>query len=363
MHTDDLFALRPFEQSRRWRETSFQRLMSQLTRHHATGCSAYGLMLDAMGVDPRADLALSDLPFLPASVFKSISLTTGDPVALKLTLTSSGTTGRPVSRVKLDNATAMRQLRALLTIMSELIGTRPIPLLVLDSPMVLSDACNPKYPGRVGGVQGFSMISSERSFALDDQMQPNIEEIEAFLQIADGRPFLVYGFTSVIYQNFIESLLASGVRLDLSRGILVHGGGWKKLVARQITNLEFRSLLHDLAGISRVHNYYGMVEQMGSIHLECDRGHLHCSAFSDILVRRGADFSVCPPGEPGILQTMSALPTSYPGHNLLTEDEGVLLGEDDCSCGWSGKYFKVLGRLPEAESKGCSDVGTFVLSN
>jgi hypothetical protein len=49
------------------------------------------------------------------------------------------------------------------------------------------------------------------------------------------------------------------------------------------------------------------------------------------------------------------LPESYPGHSLLTEDEGVILGEDDCPCGRKGKYFKVMGRLKNAEIRGCGD--------
>ena len=49
------------------------------------------------------------------------------------------------------------------------------------------------------------------------------------------------------------------------------------------------------------------------------------------------------------------LPTSYPGHVLLTEDEGEILGEDDCPCGRKGKYFKIYGRIKNAEVRGCSD--------
>jgi hypothetical protein len=49
------------------------------------------------------------------------------------------------------------------------------------------------------------------------------------------------------------------------------------------------------------------------------------------------------------------LPESYPGHVLLTEDKGVILGEDDCPCGRKGKYFKIIGRLKNAEIRGCSD--------
>jgi len=60
-------------------------------------------------------------------------------------------------------------------------------------------------------------------------------------------------------------------------------------------------------------------------------------------------------GEPGIIQTLSILPLSYPGHSLLTEDEGVIVGEDNCRCGRMGKYFQVLGRIKQAEIRGCSD--------
>ena len=50
------------------------------------------------------------------------------------------------------------------------------------------------------------------------------------------------------------------------------------------------------------------------------------------------------------------MPTSYPGHNILTEDIGEIIGEDDCKCGLKGKYFKIYGRAKEAEMRGCSDV-------
>ena len=60
-------------------------------------------------------------------------------------------------------------------------------------------------------------------------------------------------------------------------------------------------------------------------------------------------------GKAGVIETVSVLPKSYPGHIILTEDEGIILGVDDCACGRKGKYFKILGRLPKAEIRGCSD--------
>ena len=141
----------------------------------------------------------------------------------------------------------------------------------------------------------------------------------------------------------------------MSNGILIHGGGWKKLLAEAVSPEEFRSRLKDVCGLGAVHDYYGMVEQTGCIYMECECGHLHASIFSDVIARRALDFSECEIGEPGILQVVSTIPESYPGHSLLTEDEGVILGEDDCPCGRKGTYFKILGRLKNAEIRGCSD--------
>ena len=59
-----------------------------------------------------------------------------------------------------------------------------------------------------------------------------------------------------------------------------------------------------------------------------------------------------------MIQTVSMLPTSYPGHSLLTEDLGVIERIDQAGlpgCGRLGKAFRILGRVPRAELRGCSD--------
>jgi hypothetical protein len=66
-----------------------------------------------------------------------------------------------------------------------------------------------------------------------------------------------------------------------------------------------------------VHDYYGMIEQPGSIYMECDYGYLHTSIFPDIIIRKPYNFSIA---DKGIIQTISVLPKSYPEHSLLTED-------------------------------------------
>ena len=56
-----------------------------------------------------------------------------------------------------------------------------------------------------------------------------------------------------------------------------------------------------------------------------------------------------------MIQLLSVLPTSYPGHNILTEDVGIIMGEDTCACGKKGKYFRIYDRLKKAEVRGCGD--------
>ena len=108
-------------------------------------------------------------------------------------------------------------------------------------------------------------------------------------------------------------------------------------------------------GIKNIHNYYGMVEQTGSVFLECELGYFHTSIFSDVYIR-DHNLNLAKNRNQGLVQVMSLLPLSYPGHNILTEDLGVVMGVDNCKCGRKGKFFSVIGRVPGTEKRGCSDV-------
>lgn len=127
------------------------------------------------------------------------------------------------------------------------------------------------------------------------------------------------------------------------------------MTEKSVSNATFKSSIQEILGQVSVHDYYGMVEQTGTIHLECEKGFLHTPIWADIIIRRPFDLSVANTNEIGIIQVNSLLARSYPGHCLLTEDLGMLLGEDNCECGRKGKYFIVQGRVPKAEIRGCSD--------
>ena len=241
-------------------------------------------------------------------------------------------------------------------IVSSFTGSGRMPMILIDCPSVVKD--RRMFSARGAGILGFSIFGAKKLYALDDEMRLDVEALREFLQVHQGKTILLFGFTFMVWKHFYQELVrltSRGITFDLSGCILIHGGGWKKLQGEAVSQRDFHDRLREVCGLSRIHDYYGMVEQTGCIYMQCECGHLHASVFSDVIVRRSLDFGVCGVGEPGILQVLSSIPESYPGHSLLTEDEGVLLGEDDCPCGRKGKYFKVTGRLKHAELRGCSD--------
>ena len=165
---------------------------------------------------------------------------------------------------------------------------------------------------------------------------------------------MVFGFTFMVWEHLCRALESAGRRLALD-GILLHGGGWKRMESRAVDRETFRRTVEEVTGIATVCNYYGMIEQTGSIFVECEEGVLHASVLSDVIVRDAQNFAVLPPGQTGLLQLVSVLPTSYPGHSILTEDTGEIVCRDGCPCGRRGTCFKVHGRIKHAEARGCSD--------
>ena len=313
-------------------------------------------MLESIGFDEKHVKRYTDLPFLPVRLFKELDLRSVAEEAVVKTMTSSGTSGQAVSRIYLDRTTASNQQKTMVKIVSEFTGSGRMPMILIDCPGVVKNRA--MFSARGAGMLGFSIFASKKMYALDDTMRLDVEGLKEFLANYRGQRILLFGFTFMIWQHFYQELMRlkeEGITFDLSDGIMIHGGGWKKLISEAVSREVFHQRLKEVCGLTKIHDYYGMVEQTGCIYMECAYGHLHASIFSDVVTRRPIDFSECTIGESGIIQVVSAIPESYPGHSLLTEDEGVILGEDDCPCGRKGKYFKIHGRLKDAEIRGCSD--------
>jgi hypothetical protein len=344
----------PFAEAPVTKEVRLLDELNVLTTLHAEHCAEYRQILEA-AFDGRTNFdSFADLPFLPVRLFKEIELLSVPPDEIVKTLTSSGTTGQIPSRIMLDKNTAAAQSRALVRIIRSYLGNKRLPMLILDCPEVLKD--RNAHSARGAGVIGFSQFGSDHTYALKDEtMAPDWHVIRAFLERHRNERILLFGFTFMIWQYLLLNAEATGCKLGFGDCILIHGGGWKKLVDQQVSNNEFKSRLRETFGIQAIYNYYGMVEQTGSIYMECESGYFHPADYSEILVRDPRDLREQEVGKAGLIETLSTIPRSYPGHVLLTEDLGVVHGLDGCSCLRRGKYFSILGRLTNAELRGCSD--------
>lgn len=327
--------------------------LNQLSLHHQKNCEAYARMLNGIGISPVAD-SLESVPFLAARMFKQMRLESIPEQDVYKTLFSSGTSSQVKSRIVLDSDTAALQSRVLVAIMSSFIGKKRLPMLIIDRPDLVSDRSG--FSARGAGVLGLSFLGRQHTYALNEDMTPNWECIRSFFSEHGENQIFIFGFTFMIWAYFIDAMIKEGLSFDCKNAFLLHGGGWKKLQDKAVDNSTFKRKVRDCIGEqTRVHNFYGMVEQTGSVFVECEHGVLHAPAWADVLVRDIERFNPVPYGASGLIQVQSFIPSSYPGHSILTEDIGRILGEDDCLCGRSGKYFEVLGRLPKSEVRGCSD--------
>lgn len=351
MQIDDLLSRPQYSLAQPEKEAMLTERLRALTALHRDSCAGYGRILAGLGHDPGRIGSVADVPMLPVGLFKSHALSSIPDDDVFKVVTSSGTTGAAVSRVYLDGRAAQVQTRALAGIMSHWLGGERLPMIVVDSRATLRDRRNPS--ARAAGIIGMTTFGRDHLFALGDDMALDREALGAWLEKHAGEPLLVFGFTFMVWRHLLKAL-APG-EIDLSRATLIHSGGWKKLAEEAVDNRTYKAELERVTGLSRVHNFYGMAEQIGTAFVECEAGSLHAPNASDIVVRDPATWQPVEAGAVGVAQMLSALPESYPGHSILTEDLARVDAVDDCPCGRRGKAVSVLGRVPRAELRGCSD--------
>lgn len=350
---DDFYLLEPYELDKEAKNELITKELKELTNFHRKKCTAYNNFLNTLQYDESKVKCVEDIPFFPVRMFKEYELLSIDRKDVFKVMTSSGTTGQQVSKIFVDKETAMIQQKVMIKILSDYWGKKRLPMLIIDTPAVLKD--RKMFTARGAAILGLQVAAKEMVYVLNDDMSLNTEVLDKFLAKYPNQPFIIFGFTFMVWQHLYQEILKLEKKYDMSQAWLMTGGGWKKLQTEAISQNEFKSSLNKACGIVHFLDHYGMVEQTGCIYAECEYGHLHASIYSDVIIRDYKDFSVCPNGTKGIIQVVSVLPHSYPGHSLLTEDEGVVLGEDDCPCGRKGKYIKIFGRMQNAELRGCSD--------
>ncbi len=329
----------------------FERL-SALTNHHKEACAPYRKMIDVAYPDHAKARTLSDIPFLPVSLFKNRNLSSIAPQDVRVTIKSSGTTGTIKSQIQMDRATTQLSSQTLAAIFRDLVGAKRLPLMIVDTAQSLNGSMD--MGARSAAILGLMPFGYDHTFVLNPNLSVNEQALTAFLNKHGNAPFLIYGFTFLIWQALVPA--ARTLSLDLSKATLLHSGGWKSLAETAVDNKKFKETLKAATGLDRCLNFYGMAEMPGVIFAENEDGLLYPPSFADVIIRDPLTFAPLPEGQTGLIQILSTVPHSFPGHALLTEDMGRIVKTDGGTQGWMGKALHVLGRVPKAELRGCSDV-------
>ena len=333
----------------------FEVSLSKRINHHYRNCPNYKKILNNLSYNPKKSYKIENFPFLSVRIFKKFDLYSIKKKNIFKILNSSGTSSGELSKIYLDKKNAQDQSIVLTNIFNSFFGKSRYPMLIIDSEDHLKNRNS--FSARSAAVLGFSRFGKDITFALDKKMNLKINQINNFFKKYQKENFIIFGFTFMIWEKFYNSI-KNKKKYNLKNAILIHGGGWKKLESLNISNSEFKKKIQKNLKISKIHNYYGMIEQTGSIFFECSEcENFIASDYSDVLIR-GENFEVLDKYKLGYIQLLSTLPSSYPGNNILTEDLGMITENKNCkTCSrMKGKRFKVFGRIKDAELRGCSDV-------
>ncbi|MBW1793740.1 MAG: hypothetical protein JRJ38_04825 [Deltaproteobacteria bacterium] len=360
-HLDTLLEHQPYELRRSDKEPLFLEAMKAVALHHYTNCKPYKTLCDKRGFDPEKFVRLSDLPYLPTSVFKDALLLSIPEKDLFREINSSATTtGRP-SRIGLDKPTSLRQSKCFNRIVLERLSNKRRKFAVLDVPESIKRTS--VVGARSSTIRSLLFCASEAHTCVeevDGKFTIDEERLDELLMQAekDGEQVVIFGFTYILYAYVVRPLLQKSKTYNLNGSKIIHIGGWKKLESEKVSPEKLIVDCSQVFGVKKgdVVDFYGFTEQSGMVYPTCEEVVRHMPVWGDVLARDPLTLRPLPPGKEGLLQFITPIQTSYPGHSVLTEDMGYIVGVDNCPCGRKGTAFKVVGRAKQVEVRGCGDI-------
>ena len=205
MTYEELLNIAPYALDKEEKERLLTERLSELTRLHKDKCPEYAKMLDSIGFDIEIITSYKDIPFLPVRLFKELELKSVPQEEVVKTMTSSGTTGQAVSKIYLDRTTSSNQQKTMVKIVSEFTGTGRMPMIIIDCPSVVKNRA--MFSARGAGILGFSIFGAKKIYALDDDMNLDVEGLKDFLEKYKNQKILLFGFTFMIWQHFYKELV------------------------------------------------------------------------------------------------------------------------------------------------------------
>ncbi|GAG16306.1 unnamed protein product, partial [marine sediment metagenome] len=130
---DQLLSLPPFGLSAEAKTAALLPAVREELTYHYEHCAPFQKWCRRHDFDPHDPIEdLAAVPFLPANIFKQMTLRSVPDEQVVRVLASSATSSQIPARVALDTITRNRQIRSLAAILTHLLGGRRRPFVILD---------------------------------------------------------------------------------------------------------------------------------------------------------------------------------------------------------------------------------------
>jgi len=304
----------------------FEELALEVFNYQYNHNTIYQSFCNYINANPKAVLAVRDIPFLPISFFKSHQVKT-ENFAPEAIYTSSGTSGMVNSKHEVRSLSVYSQS---FNTAFELFYASPENYIVIG--------LLPSYLEREGSslIYMVDQLISKSKHKNSGFYLNNLDELAHFLNEYKGsRQVLLIGVSYALLD------LAEGFNLDLSEAIVMETGGMKGK-RREMTKIELHETLKQAFNSTEIHSEYGMTELLSQAYAK-GKGQFKCPPWMRVLIREHNDpfsYTIKKSGGINVIDLANLSSCAF----IATDDLGKI----------TENYFEVLGRFDHADLRGCN---------
>ena len=307
----------------------FEKTTLKVFRHQYDNNTVYRDFCGFLNKDKGSVKSVKDIPFLPIQFFKSHDVVSTTD-AVKVTFTSSGTTGMITSRHLVTDTNYYEQ--SFRQAFAQFYGN-------IEDYAVL--ALLPSYLEREGSSLIYmveDLIKGSNNADSGFYLHNYDELITKLTQLDNaGQNVLLIGVTYALL-DLIEKQ-----NFDLKNTIIMETGGMKGR-RREMIREELHEVLCDGFGVSKIHSEYGMTELLSQAYSLGD-GIFECPPWMDILIRDTEDaLTYIDHGRTGGINVI----------DLANINSCSFIATQDLGKKYSNQSFEVLGRFDNSDIRGCN---------
>ena len=341
-------------------EVFLESIRENLRLHSACPFYADWLERNGFSVDDLKTIEdIAKIPPIHANFYKTHTIRTAPEEDIRLTLTSSGTSGQK-SQMFFDRWSLFASDKSVDTQMGYYghIIDEPVNFLMYSyepAPGVSMGTMRTRQVMRRYGkenelVYGLKYNGMGHEFDLFGC----IEALKRFEE--QGLPVYILGFPAFLYFTLqkMEAMGMPPLKLN-ERSFVCMGGGWKGFADKQVSPQEFREYVGSRLGLDHTcfRESYGAVEH-GVGYTDCEEHHFHMPVYDRILIRDPVTLEPLDYGKKGFVNFVSAMNTAVPVTSLMMGDFGIMHPPGSCKCGNKAPWLELVGRAGVSKNKSCA---------